>query len=134
MNKEYFKDEEVYNGYYKLHPKLQEIMGLVFIWCENRNIKPVVTATMSDADNDERLGRVSASHQQGRAFDLRSRDWDRDLIPVFIDHFSSLYGHLGAVGLKTGLPRLIVFHDVGHGEHFHIQLNTTFNVGIKDKT
>ena len=109
-----------------LHPFVFQVMEEMIEWCLEKGVNPVVTETVTTLIEDAKLGRLSKSHQQGRAFDLRSRDWPRPLLKEFEDHFNSKYGKLGAIGGTTLQPDLIVWHDAGFGEHFHIQFNKSY--------
>lgn len=128
IDKKYFLTEKAFNGFDKMHPLLQIIAKEMISWVQGKGIEPKITSTISCSRDDSRLGRVSSSHSECRAFDLRSWDWPESLKGEFIVHFNEIYGNLGAISLKTNTPNLIVLHDSGHGEHFHIQLNRLYAI------
>lgn len=98
------------------------IMCDMLLWCKENNIPPLVTGALSTAQEDKKLKRVSTSHREGRAFDLRSRDFSETQRKDFIKHFTDKYGKLGALSASTKKPTLIVYHDSGQGLHFHVQV------------
>ncbi len=92
----------------------------------------MVTETVTTKAEDKALKRVSDSHQEGRAFDVSTRGWNDWGIQEFMSSFESKYKALGAIGHKDGKPVLIVRHDTGRGDHFHIQINKKYAVSGLD--
>lgn len=121
-----FKDSTVELRAKYLHPFVFQVMEEMVLWCLGKNLSPVITETVTTLIEDAKLKRFSKSHQQGRAFDLRTRDWPRELLKEFQDYFNSKYGKLGALSGTTLQPNLILWHDSGHGEHFHVQFNKNY--------
>lgn len=113
-----------------MHTELHKIMMDALHWLESKGIHGVITETVTTLKEDAQIGRKSVTHREGRAFDLRTRDWPRELIKEFETHFNAKFGRMGAVGQLTLQPTLLVWHDVGHGEHFHIQLSKTYAMKI----
>jgi len=122
LTKDNFKTEFAMQGFNKLVPQLQELCEAMWFFCAE-NVQPfVITETVTTTEIDEALGRVSQSHVSGRAIDVRVKDWPSDFIEKFKTHFTEKYNHLGAVSKSDGVRRLIVHHNSGHGDHFHIQI------------
>lgn len=128
--RKYFKTTGAYEGLKKCSPKLVEIVGsLVEYVTKTLKVTPVITETLTTAEVDKALGRVSVSHQQGRAFDLRTWNLTEGELRAIYEYLMANYGHLGA-WTKLGTRQLVVHHDSGHGDHFHVQLDRSF--AIKD--
>lgn len=111
-----------------LHPQAQEIMNEMTDWCKGLNIPFVITETVTTAEEDKRLSRVSSTHREGRAFDVSTRGWKKAEIDEFMAHFDQKFLHVAAIGAKSGKAELIVHHDSGHGEHFHVQIGKVFAI------
>lgn len=116
---------------------LYEIMQDMFDYARvELGIEAVVTETVTTPEEDKSLDppRKSVSHQQGRAFDLRTAGWRLDQIKKFENHFVEKYGKHGAISPTTGQPNLIVHHQVGYGPHFHVQIHSKYTVADLQKT
>lgn len=114
-----------------MHPMALVILFEMAWWAIQKGLKFVVTDSRTTLEEDNAItqsdqkGRVSKSHRDGRAWDIRLRDWPENLIKEFIDHFTKKYGHLGAIGATSGQRTLIKRH-YGTADHLHCQLDTTF--------
>lgn len=117
-----FKTQEIRSRSLYLHPLTMMIMAEMIHWAHIRAIPVSVTETLTTEEEDSKLKRVSKSHQEGRAFDLSTRGWTEDQIKLFTEEFSKKYASLAATG-SSGSPALIVRHDTGRGDHFHVQIN-----------
>lgn len=125
----YFKTEQIRKRCQYLHPQVHQIMLEMIAYCVSElKIHPIVTETYTTLDEDQAVKRVSITHREGRAFDIRTRGWNDQQINKFRDYFNDKYLSLGAIGISTGKPILIVHHDTGSGPHFHIQFNKNFTV------
>jgi hypothetical protein len=80
---------------------------------------------------DKSVVRVSDTHIQGRAVDVSARGWDKESITKVVAYINKKYASIGAIGIKDGVPRAIVYHDAGHGAHFHLQVRKNIQ-GVKD--
>lgn len=98
------------------------IMIEVIDWANARHLNPVVTETITSNHEDLALARVSTSHQEGRAFDLRLKDWPKNFIDDLKIFFETKYGYMGAVSKTNGLINLVVIHGVGDNLHAHFQV------------
>lgn len=128
MDKKYFKTDQAFNGFSKCHPKLQEVMKYAIEKAEALGVKnPMITETLTTAEVDRALQRVSVSHQQGRAFDLRTWNMDETQLKTIYGLLTARYGSIGA-WTKAGPRQLVVHHDSGHGDHFHVQLDRDYSV------
>lgn len=93
-------------------------------WVSSKGYKFVVTDLMSEEIEDKKFKRVSKSHQEGRAADIRVRDWPKDFRRLFEEYFEKRYSHIAAISKKTLEPNLIEMHDSGNGIHCHIQIRS----------
>lgn len=117
-----FKSDIVQYRARRMNIKAVELLCEMLRWCQVRGIDPVVTETVTTIGEDNALKRVSSTHREGRAFDIRTRGWLKKDIEDFMAHFNNTHWSLGAISAKTGKPNLIVHHDAGTGPHFHVQL------------
>lgn len=117
-----FKHPELLKEYRLIHPKLQLILEDMAQFVVSRGHKFVITDLLSEELEDKKLKRVSKSHQEGRAADLRVRDWPVDFRKEFEDYFEKKYLKYAATSLKTGQANLIEIHDNGNSIHCHAQI------------
>lgn len=127
-----FKTELIKNRSLFLHPITLMILCDMVLWASSRGIPVSITETLTSKEEDELLNRVSTSHQEGRAFDISTRGWTEDQIKVFTDDFNKKYGSFGALG-QSGKVTLIVRHDTGRGDHFHVQVSRKYSVIQEEK-
>jgi hypothetical protein len=123
----FFKNDLVKARSELMHPFVKDVMIEMCEWVKKEyNFHPIVTETFTTVEEDRKIMRASTTHREGRAFDLRTRGWSKWQVEKFQKHFIAQYGHLGAIGIVTGKPILILHHDTGSGPHFHIQFNKEF--------
>jgi hypothetical protein len=101
-------------------------------FCDKRGKDFILTDTMTSEAEDRALNRVSDSHNQGRAVDIRTTVWDKQFIDLFISSMIDKFGNLGAYS-GDGARKLLVYHDSGHGKHIHCQLDTRYTVETRIK-
>jgi hypothetical protein len=106
----------------QIEPVLRKLLIEMAQWVTSKGYKFVITDLLSEKLEDEKLKRVSKSHQEGRAADIRVRDWPKDLRKLFEEYFEKRYSHIAAISKKSGTPNLIEIHDNGNGIHCHIQV------------
>ena len=82
----------------------------------------VITDVFSEVQEDRKLKRISSSHREGRAVDVRVHKIPEEFLKTFEDKFEKIYPNEAAISSKTGKPNLIVRHNVGAGDHLHIQV------------
>ena len=117
-----FKHPELLKEYQLIHTKLQIILEDMAQWVTSHGHKFIITDLLSEDLEDKRLKRVSKSHSEGRAADLRVRDWPENFRKKFEDYFEQKYLKFAAISAKTGQANLIEIHSNGNGEHCHVQL------------
>ena len=82
----------------------------------------IITDLLEEEGESEKLKRVSVSHKDGRAADLRVRHLPKEFIQEIMAHFSKKYEGWSAISAVSGKPNLIIYHNNGNGIHFHIQI------------
>lgn len=82
-----FKTSELINEYQQIHPRLQIVLEDMAAWVTAHGHKFIVTDLLSEELEDKKLKRVSSSHLEGRAADLRVRNWPLDFRKKFEDYF-----------------------------------------------
>lgn len=122
-----FKTDTIRTRAMLMHPLTMMILSDMVFWASSRGIPTSITETFTSKAEDAALGRVSTSHAEGRAFDISTRGWNEMQIKVFTEEFNTKYGAFGAIG-GSGKPTLIVRHDTGRGDHFHVQVSRKFSV------
>lgn len=131
-----FKTELIKTRYKFLCETIQEIAYEMAEWCEDEKIPFLVTETVTSKEEDFELKRVSATHRTARAIDVSTKVWTEDQRKSLAAHFNPRFQHVAALSIKTGEPKLIIYHDSGHGAHLHIQVGTPFAIydPLKNKT
>ena len=110
----------------KVNPVLKSLLIEMARWVCAKGFRFVITDLLSEEAEDIKLKRVSKSHREGRAADIRVRDWPKNFRRLFEEYFEKRYSSIAAVSAKTGEPNLILIHDNGVGGlHTHIQIKPT---------
>lgn len=117
-----FKEPSLIKEYESIYPALKVILEDMALYCQRQGQPFVITDLLSDAIEDKKLNRVSSSHLEGRAADIRTVNWSKEFREKFTNYFSKLYEKNAAISKETGNPRLILYHNSGAGNHIHIQV------------
>jgi hypothetical protein len=125
-----FSNPRAEAGFAKMHPVAQHIAKEMDNFCQkNFGKELVITETWTTKQEDTELERVSSTHRDGRAWDVRTWDYDNNS-PYFTneekkklkDHFNRKYRlKFGAV-TKDNVATLIVDKEHGSGPHLHCQI------------
>jgi len=124
-----FKNKKDVKLFCSLHPILIMIYADLFWYAKERhNIDLVVTETVSTSAIDKLLKRVSKSHTQCRAIDIRTRDIDAFVLEDIISYINNKprykkHHYLSSSGKK----RLAYFH-VGTAEHIHLAIHSKYSL------
>jgi hypothetical protein len=110
-----------------LSPAAMLVLADVLLWCSEKGLNPIVSGAASTLFEDQVLKRVSATHREGRAFDISARGLTKENIDEIIRVFSAKYRYLAALG-KDGQPKLCYFHNAGQGDHIHFQVSKRFKI------
>lgn len=118
-----FSNDRARDNWHKMQPRLQELANEMSAWLSNNyQWTMVITETVTTKEEDTALNRVSVTHREGRAFDVRIRDWSDDMIAKFCAYFRKQHPNLGAVSQQTSQRSLIVYKPHGTAVHFHVQI------------
>lgn len=117
-----FKHPSLLKEYRQVRARLQIILEDMAKFTVLHGYVFMITDLLSEASEDIKLNRVSKSHLEGRAADLRVRDWPEWFRIKFETHFESKYKHHAAISKISGKSNLIEIHNNGNGEHCHIQI------------
>ena len=90
-------------------------------YCRENNLALVITSLKSDRAN---VQAVSSTHDEGRAFDIRTRDWDLPTIHKLCYFLNTNYSDWGAIGKTSGKSIVALYHN----NHIHIQVRRTPNL------
>lgn len=117
-------EKELRAEFEKIDLRLKMILDDMAFWITHvKKLKFVITDLLSEELEDKKLSRVSKSHQEGRAADIRVRDWPLSIRKEFEDYFELKYKKWAAISASTNKRNLIVIHDNGNGIHCHIQVS-----------
>ena len=121
-----FKTDLIRQRFTLMNLKLQYIALDAYQYALSIGVgQPVFTETATTAAEDLKLKRQSKTHHERRAFDLRVIDWSGEQIDALIKYLTDKYGQFGAIQ-KDGSRLICLYHNSGHGFHFHVQLDKTF--------
>lgn len=117
-----FKSATEQNEWDLIRKRLQTVLIDIAGYFNANGYDCVLTDLLSEKDENLKLRRVSKSHDEGRAGDIRTRDIPKEFINEVIKHFNNKYEDWAAISANGGLPCLIVYHNNGNGPHFHVQI------------
>ena len=117
-----FKSKTEEKEFASLKKRAQIIAQDMAQYCKINGFDFIITDILSEALEDKKLKRVSKSHTEGRAFDVRSSVWTKEFREKLEKHFEEKYKDWAALSNKTLKPNLIEYHDNGNGAHFHVQI------------
>lgn len=118
-----FKELSKRDEFYQLDDRLQFILEDCSGWVTSHGYEFVITDMLSEEMDDIKLGRVSTSHRDGRAADVRTRDWPQEFVKKFLIFIDAAHGHHGAISFSDGKRRVAVYHKVtDNAYHLHIQV------------
>lgn len=117
-----FKTDKEKAEFDKIKPNLKFILLDMASYFNANGYDFVITDLLSEVQEDKKLKRISSSHREGRAADVRVKGIPEDFIKTFEEKFEKIYRNEAAISLKTGEPNLILRHNIGAGDHLHIQV------------
>lgn len=125
-----FANDRAKDKFPDMLPRTQELAVEMDQWAQKEfGIELTLTATQTNQEEDHELQRVSSTHRDGRAFDVRINDpatgervLSEDFIAKFCSYFRKKYPALGAISSNTTGNNLIVYKPHGSGPHLHIQI------------
>lgn len=117
-----FKTEKEKNEFQKIKSNLAFIVLDMASFFNANGYEFLITDILSEVQEDKKLKRISSSHREGRAVDVRTHGIPEDFLKTFEEKFERIYTNEAAISLKTGEPNLILKHNNGNGNHLHIQV------------
>jgi hypothetical protein len=121
VHRKYFKNEEVYLEWAHIKETLKEVLVAMQGFCELEGQEFTITDLISTEAEDIKYGRISPSHRERRAADVRTKTWTKEFKLKFEKHFEFAYEDFAAVSSKSGKKNLIEIHK-GTEEHAHVQI------------
>ena len=113
-----FKEESLKDKFNQVHPVLRKMAQYMDTFMVDTYDKELtITAAKSSLEEDTKLGRVSASHREGRAIDLRISDLNDGEIATLTQRFSTLWLRYAAISYSGASNFMIVKKD-----HIHTQI------------
>jgi hypothetical protein len=118
-----YKTDDVKTGYALLHPIVRELCEAVDRWSLEYDKKPItLTESLSTPERDKALKRESPAHSEGRAVDIRTRDWTSQKLTACLKFFNEKYLYLGYLRRSTGKRILMYLHGEGDARHIHLAI------------
>lgn len=117
-----FKDASLVSEYQEIRTSLQLILEDMAGFVIGHGHEFIVTDLMSEAGEDASLKRISKSHSEGRAADIRVKGWPEEFRIKFEAYYETKYKDKAAISSLTLNPNLIEIHNNGNGIHCHIQV------------
>jgi len=121
-----YKDDRVKNRAELLHYRMTQIMLEMLYYCESYGQPFIVTEAVTTIKEDQAQGRVSSSHRECRAIDIRTSHWSQSFIKQFVDYFMEKYNDLGAISEADKKRRFIVDKSKTRKPHLHVQLDKIY--------
>jgi hypothetical protein len=106
-----------------LQPATWILLTAVKLYCHNEKLPLVITSLISDRQGIG-LKTVSKTHDSGRAFDIRSRNWTQEDVDRFVAYFNTHYYDIGALSYKDKKVRVAKHHN----NHIHLQVRPNADV------
>jgi hypothetical protein len=97
------------------------------LWAWGNDLPFVITETITTLEDDQKLKRISNSHRTKRAADVSVIGWNKESIEKFILFFNEEHKDIASISASDLKPRMVVYHDSGHGSHFHIALHSKYS-------
>lgn len=106
-----------FGDFQDVNPNLLILLGFYAAFCFENDLPCKVTSIRTDVVKN----RVSITHMHGRAFDASLRGWPEKKIKEYITKVNGKFYDIAALSKRDKIPRAVVRHDAGRGDHFHHQ-------------
>jgi len=124
--RKYFKTQLAYDRQAYWCPEIALVAAESIEYAKTIGVDcPIITESVTTLAEDQALKRVSSTHREGRAFDLRTIDWSGEQIDAMVSHLTATFPELGALS-PEGIRTIALYHDSGYGPHFHVQVDRKF--------
>lgn len=134
-----FKEDKDKMLFSLLHPALIMIYADMYLYAKEKyHVDLVITDTISTPAQDAALGRVSTSHQEGRAIDIRTK-YPNDALSVYdvqelCNYINTRWQYKKYHYMsRSGVKRLAYYH-THRGEHIHLAIHQNYSNPILQKT
>lgn len=98
-------------------PYIAKILAAFSLYCVQNGLPCRITSIMGDAP-----GRVSKTHETGRAFDASVFGWPEFHIHRIVHKFNKEFKDIAAFSASDNKPRAVIYHKVDGGAyHLHFQ-------------
>jgi len=123
-----FKHKKDMSLFFTLHPYLILIFSDLNAYAyEKHGIQLTITETVSTSKIDKMLNRVSKSHLQRRALDIRTRDIDIFIVNDLVNYINNKRKFKKYHYMSTsGVERLAYFHNNSNGDHIHLAIHSRY--------
>lgn len=122
-----FKSKEVRELFPNMHSILIMILADADWFMKKKGYSGIVlTESVTSLKHDLKVGRLSRSHREGRAGDIRTWIYKPDDVEALGEYLELKYGKYGAISFNSGKRNLFVYGDARHQDHAHIQIDAIF--------
>lgn len=121
MNYTYhFKEERDRGLFTHTDARLQFVFMHLVLFCQSMNYPIlVITSTI----RSKMPWSVSATHQEGRALDIRSSVYTKEQIETMCKYLNDRYACSYGTGPENKVPRVLIYEPGSEGgAHFHLQV------------
>jgi len=121
------KDKVNFEDLKDVHPNLLVLLVYAYQYARRYELPFTITSI-----KDRFSGRISKSHEEGRAIDLSVKAWPEFHILRLTKKMNEEFESIGAISKSDGISRACVYHKVeGNAWHFHLQVRATLNLYYK---
>ena len=101
-----------------VRPDIRTLAVAIMSYLEALGVDMVITSVLDEAG----VKRKSSTHKDGRAFDIRVKDWPIDLARSLTQWLNKMFST--GVFFESGEPmQVAVLHNSGYGDHIHVQVS-----------
>jgi hypothetical protein len=125
-----FKQQSDMSLFFILHPALIMIFSDLNNYAyEKHGVQLVITDTVSTTERDSKLKRLSPSHVQRRAIDIRANDLPVPVVKDLVSYINnkSTYERYRYLA-NSGVFRLAVDHGTGDNYHIHLAIHSKYSL------
>ena len=114
-----YKDDRLYRDLItnKVRADIRVVLVAVMSYMESKGLDVMITSVLDEVG----VSRKSSTHKDGRAIDIRTRDWP----PGLADEVTAWINKRFSTGEKFDPQRIMLVaknHNAGWGDHIHLQV------------
>lgn len=117
MQKIFIKEDNKAEDILKMTSFSIIVLGHLKYFCEQHDLPLKITNILKKFPES-----ISNTHPEGRAFDISLKGWSELNIIDCKVYLEEKCLHLAPISLRTGKHRLVLRHNIGLGDHLHIQV------------